>query len=112
MHLVSDPDKQLAAWSITQDRKSFSNIGSNELHPTDDTGDLVVRSSQLEQLGGLVGNGDGLNENRPVDSCSDEERLQLHQAERAAQRREVRGPWLVAGLQVPDVMVRIDPHGR
>ncbi len=110
---MADALQVVAAGEFAQAGEFVGDVRAGEVGPADDSGDQVVRVGEGEELGGLLGDGDRLDEDGPVDAGRAGHGCEVGDGEVPSQRLEFGSgdPVLVADREVPDVVVGVDRHG-
>ncbi|MDQ0597273.1 hypothetical protein QF037_001618 [Streptomyces canus] len=111
LDLVADALEVSAAGEFPEAGQFVGDVGTGEIGPADDTGDQVVCGGQRQELRGLLGDGDRLDEYRPVHSGGGCLEGEVGDGEVPPDRAVLGDPVLVAHRQVPEVVVRVDRHG-
>jgi hypothetical protein len=82
-----------------------------EIDPADYAADEFVLRRQFQQPARFFEYGVGLHHNRPVEIVALQNRRELMRQKVAAQRRlSSRHPGILKPLDIPEMLVRIDPH--
>ena len=109
LDLVADALEVLAAGEFAQPGELVGDVRAGEVGPADDSRDQVVLGGEGQELRGLLGHGDRLDEDGAVDSGRAGLGGEVRHGEVAPERRCRSGdPVLVPDGQVPDVVVGVD----
>lgn len=110
LDLVADADEPVAAGESAQCGQGVGDVGCGQVAPADDARDEVAVMGEGQELGGLVGDGDGLDEDGGTHPGGARLGLQVGEGEVPPERGEfVAGdPVLVAYRQVPHMVVGVD----
>ncbi len=113
LDLVADALEVAAAGEFPQPGQFVGDVGAGEVGPPDYARDQVVLVGQGQELRGLLGHGDRLDEDRAVHSGRSRLGCEVLHREVAAKRPQFGAgdPVLVPYGQVPHVVVGVD-HGH
>ncbi|GAP52778.1 uncharacterized protein SAZU_7657 [Streptomyces azureus] len=99
------------AGQLPQPGQLVGHVGAGEVGPADDPRDQLVLVGERQEFRGLLGDGDGLDEDGAVDARRAGLGCEILHGEVAPDRVALGDPVLVPHGQVPDVVVRVD-HGH
>lgn len=113
LHLMAYPHQPVAAGQFAQRGEGVRDPGRGEIGPADDARDEVAPVRGGKELGGLLGDPDGLDEHGRGHPGGPGLGVQVREGEVPAEGSHGRAgdPVLVAYGQIPDVVVGVD-HAR
>lgn len=113
LDLVADALQVAAAGEFAEAGEFVGDVGTGQVGPADDSGDQVVGVGEDQELGGLLGHGDRLDEYGAGDARRARLGFEVRDREVPPERLEFGPgePVLVPYREVPDVVVGVDGHG-
>src|SRR4029077_12568268 len=113
VYLVANADQLRATGQGLELGNRLDRMGIREVDPSDHPREEVRDGGGRQQVAGFVQARAGLDHDAAVHAAPAELRREVHRAERPSNLRElVRHPWIGGARGIPEVMMRVDNHGR